>query len=272
MRRYAFAYGVLYVVPVMWLVADPGRYSYWVASALGFLTLVLLLTGRSRASTALACAVSSLTTLGNLALAISLYIQRTGFNKRFFYHFDASSLEVAWHAYRPEVLLACLYWAVMTAGPLLVARAVRTRPGPAPRPVLWLATAVGLAAYAPAISLAAYGQCKRRRFHPACLSSVRIQVHRSGPPEQSMLELLPPEEHAGVGCRKRSGRSAAGPCAEHLRPPQLLFACGTRSAAKGPTPGAVTAFAAAPTPAQRLRFGSNARMTRAGLTLIRWFA
>ena len=183
---------------------------------------------------------------------------------------------------RPEVLLACLYWAVddrrpvagrtrrlalhpahrdstnassttsmlhrskspgTRTGPKCCSRACllggddlqarcwshapcASRPGPAPRPVLWLATAVGLAAYAPAISLAAYGQCKRRRFHPACLSSVRIQVHRSGPPEQSMLELLPPEEHAGGACRKRGGRSAAGPCAEHLRPPQLLFACG----------------------------------------------
>lgn len=156
----ALAYGVLYVVPVLWLVADAGRYSYWVASALGFLTLVLLLAGRSRATTALACAVSSLTTLGNLALAISLYIQRTGFNERFFYHLDASSFEFAWHAYRPEVLVAGLYWAVMTAGPLLIAHAVRTRSGPAPRPVLWLAAAVGLAAYAPAISLAAYGQIR----------------------------------------------------------------------------------------------------------------
>ena len=84
----------------------PGHYFYWVASALGFAAWIVLLAGRSRAKTALACAISSLTTLGNLPLAISLYIQRSGFNERFFHHLDASSVAVAWNTYRLEVLLA----------------------------------------------------------------------------------------------------------------------------------------------------------------------
>ena len=58
------------------------------------------------------------------------------------------------------MLLAGLYWVIVTVVPLLVARARSRKPGPTPRPILWLAAAVGLAAYAPAISLAAYVQVR----------------------------------------------------------------------------------------------------------------
>ena len=125
----ARAFGILYVGPVLWLAADAGHYFYWVASALGFAAWIVLLAGRSRAKTALACAISSLTTLGNLPLAISLYIQRSGFNERFFHHLDASSVAVAWNTYRLEVLLAGLYWVIVTVVPLLVARAPEQEAG-----------------------------------------------------------------------------------------------------------------------------------------------
>ena len=186
----ARAFGILYVGPVLWLAADAGHYFYWVASALGFAAWIVLLAGRSRAKTALACAISSLTTLGNLPLAISLYIQRSGFNERFFHHLDASSVAVAWNTYRLEVLLAGLYWAIVTVAPLLAARARSRKPGPAPRPILWLAAAVGLAAYAPAISLAAYGQARLQARNAPAIVIPRAVHDEAATPSGSRPNLV----------------------------------------------------------------------------------
>ena len=186
----ARAFGILYVGPVLWLAADAGHYFYWVASALGFAAWIVLLAGRSRAKTALACAISSLTTLGNLPLAISLYIQRSGFNERFFHHLDASSVAVAWNTYRLEVLLAGLYWVIVTVVPLLVARARSRKPGPAPRPILWLAAAVGLVAYAPAISLAAYGQARLQARNAPAIVIPRAVHDEAATPSGSRPNLV----------------------------------------------------------------------------------
>ena len=153
-------YCAFYIVPVLWLVVESGHYYYWAASALGIVACVVFLSGQSRARTGLACVLSSLTTLGNLPLAISLYFQRSGFNERFFFHFDPSSADIAWTAYRLEVLLVGLYWAAMTAAPLLVAHDRRTTYRPAPRPAIRAAALVGILAYAPAFSLGAYGHAR----------------------------------------------------------------------------------------------------------------
>ena len=189
-RPAACAYGILYVLPVLLLVVDARSYFYWVVSALGFAAWIMLLTGRSRAKTVLACGISSLTTLCNLLLASSLYIQRTGFNERFFHHVDASSVEVAWNAYRLEVLLAGLYWAVMTAAPLLVAHVWSTRPKPAPRPIVWPAALVGLLAYAPAISLGAYGYARLQAHDAPALIVPKTVHHEPAIPDGTLPNLV----------------------------------------------------------------------------------
>ena len=155
-------YGALYVVPVAALVLRAGSYRYWVVSALGASTWVMLVTGRSRATTALACAVSSLVAVGNIALAASLHIQRAGFNERFFHHLDASSVGMAWHAYLVEVVSIALYWTAMTAAPLRIAQLKRPGTQPAPRRIVWLAATVAALAYAPAVSLAIYAQARQQ--------------------------------------------------------------------------------------------------------------
>lgn len=154
--RFVYYYCALYVLPVLWLVIDAGNHFYWAASSLGMVAWIALLAGRSRAKTSLACALSSLTTLGNLFLAISLYFQRTGFNDRFFFHVNAASIDIAWNAYYVEVLLIGTYWTAMTAGPLLVAHVKRKDCRPAPRTVIIPAALAGVLAYAPAISVGAY--------------------------------------------------------------------------------------------------------------------
>ena len=155
-------YGALYVVPVAALVLRAGSYRYWVVSALALATWVMLVTGRSRATTALACAVSSLVAVGNIALAASLHIQRAGFNERFFHHLDASSVGMAWHAYLVEVVSIALYWTAMTAAPLRIAQLKRPGTQPAPRRIVWLAATVAALAYAPAVSLAIYAQARQQ--------------------------------------------------------------------------------------------------------------
>ena len=157
-----FVYVTLYAVPVAALAIGAESYRYWIVSTVGLAAWVLLVSGQSRAMTALACVVSSMAALGNLALAATLYIQRTGFNERFFHHFDASSLEMAWHAYLPEVVGVSLYWAAMTAAPARIAQLRGPGAQRVPRRAVWSVAIVAALTYAPAISLATYAQARQQ--------------------------------------------------------------------------------------------------------------
>ena len=157
-----FVYVMLYAAPVAGLAIGAESYHYWIVSAVGLAAWVLLVSGQSRAMTALACAVSSVAAVGNLALAATLHTQRTGFNERFFHHFDASSLEMAWHAYLPEVVGVSLYWAAMTAAPGRIAQLRGPGAQRVPRRAVWSAAIVAALTYAPAISLATYSQARQQ--------------------------------------------------------------------------------------------------------------
>ena len=158
----AFFYSALYVGPVAGLVVLGGSYYYWIVSALALAVWIILVSGRSRAATVLACAVSSLAALGNIALATSLHVQRSGFNERFFHHLDTSTLGIAWYAYFVETVLVIVYWTVMTAAPRRLAQHRRTTARTATRPIVWLTGAVAALTYAPAISLASYAQARHQ--------------------------------------------------------------------------------------------------------------
>ena len=158
----AFFYSALYVGPVAGLVVLGGSYYYWIVSALALAVWIILVSGRSRAATMLACAVSSLAALGNIALATSLHVQRSGFNERFFHHLDTSTLGIAWYAYFVETVLVIVYWTVMTAAPRRLAQHRRTTARTAARPIVWLTGAVAALTYAPAISLASYAQARHQ--------------------------------------------------------------------------------------------------------------
>ena len=158
----AFFYNALYVLPVAGFVLLGGSYYYWIVSALALAVWIILVSGRSRAATVLACAVSSLAALGNIALATSLHVQRSGFNERFFHHLDTSTLGIAWYAYFVETVLAIVYWTVMTAAPRRLAQHTQTGAPTAARPIVWLTGAVAALTYAPAISLATYAQARHQ--------------------------------------------------------------------------------------------------------------
>ena len=150
-------YFLLYALPVAWLAGTHLQYLYWVLSAIGIAAWTRELAMPPRARPATAAVVAGVTGLGNLMLATSLYIQRTGFNDAFFYHADWTSVAMAWQGFRVEALSAAAWWIAVTSGPLWVAHTSRNSPVKA-RHRRWRAAAVvvGVVTYAPAISLGGY--------------------------------------------------------------------------------------------------------------------
>ena len=173
-------YIAVYVAPVVWFATEVPGYAYWLVSAGGIAILTTWLGTAPNRRPILACAIASLTTLGSVPFVVSLYVQGTGFNERFFFHADAASLAMAWQAYRLEVLIVGAYWAAVTAAPLWIARVGRgVRATAIPRTALACIALAGVLAYAPAISL---GQYTRARAQAA--DGPIIPVTGAHPPEQ----------------------------------------------------------------------------------------
>ena len=156
-------YMALYVAPALWLATEVPGYAYWLVSASGIALLSTWLGAAPNRRPVLASAIGGLATLGSIPFVVSLYIQGTGFNERFFLHADAESLAMAWQAYTVEVLIVAAYWAAITAAPLWIARVgTNVWSTTIPRPAMAAAALAGVLAYAPAISIGQYAHARAR--------------------------------------------------------------------------------------------------------------
>ena len=102
-------YVCVYLAPIVAASIWADAYKYWLFSGTLIALWVLWQSLRSRTQRLVACAISGITALGNVLLAVSLYVQKTGFNDRFFAHLDAGTFSVVWQVYTIEMLAAGVY-------------------------------------------------------------------------------------------------------------------------------------------------------------------
>lgn len=154
-RILAAAYYALYAAPVAAGVRiDPLRF-HWVLSAAALATAVIWLCERRGAARGVALAVNALSSLANLLLLASLYIQGEGFNAQFFEHVDWETLVVGSRAFAALCVGAAAWWLLVGLWPWLLVRSRRLPPaGPAPRPrAVGLVLAAAVAMNAATVSL-----------------------------------------------------------------------------------------------------------------------
>lgn len=126
-------YYVLYLVPIATGVAfDPGRF-HWLVSGVGIATAVVWLSRRRSMARPMALVVNAVSSLGNVLLLCSLYVQGQGFNAQFFHHTDWTTLMLGWQAFGALAAGGGAYWLAVACWPMLLRRAagderrVRTR-------------------------------------------------------------------------------------------------------------------------------------------------
>lgn len=149
----ACLYYLLYLIPVAAAVSFDSAYAYWLLSGIGISLFVVWLWRGGIWQRLAALVLNAVTTLANIALASSLYLQGTGFNAPFFHHLDGETFAIAREAFAPLFYGALVYLLVLCVWPLTLRRqgdaAVRAR--------LAVAGTVGLVCYAPLISLVGFG-------------------------------------------------------------------------------------------------------------------
>ena len=147
-RMLAAAYYVLYAAPVASGVRIDPLLFHWMLSAAALATAVIWLCERGGAARGVALAVNAVSSLANLLLLASLYIQGEGFNAQFFEHVDWETLVVGSRAFAALCVGAAAWWLLVGLWPWLLAPAARrgaVGPGPRPRVVaLVLAGAVAM--------------------------------------------------------------------------------------------------------------------------------
>jgi len=157
MPRLGIALFVLFhaAVPVYGVFAL-GAGPFWLLGSLLFAGAVVygMFNHRSRGALWLFGLLSGLHVFLNLSLGTSWYMQGTGFNDAFFFHFDIETFKIAASAYSGAFFSVLAYQVAAFFTPLLLASRV---PGPAPNryatATLWLAVVV---LNYPLISLSGY--------------------------------------------------------------------------------------------------------------------
>ena len=153
--RQRVLYAIFLAAPIVWSSLEAPRYAYWLLSSLGFAACISAIAGRSRRSRCFAGALAGATVFGNAPLLASLYVQRTGFNERFFAHADPSTLAISFDVYPAEVAFLACYWVAAALLPLWMRPlpAVLVRDPRVPALVAACGALVGVLAHAPAHSL-----------------------------------------------------------------------------------------------------------------------
>ena len=149
----AYLYYLLYLVPVAAAVSFNTAYAYWLVSGIGFAVLVVWLWRGGFWRRLTAFVLNGTTVFGNLLLASSLYLQGTGFNAPFFYHVvGGETYAIAREAFAPLFFGGWVYLLSM----LILPFALRRGGSAAGRVRLAVAVTLGLALYAPLVSLLSY--------------------------------------------------------------------------------------------------------------------
>ncbi|MDE0420496.1 MAG: LTA synthase family protein [Gammaproteobacteria bacterium] len=147
-------YAVVYLAPIAVAVSFNPAYAYWLVSGVAIAGLVAWLWSRGAWHRLSASIVNAATSFANLLLGASLYVQGVGFNEQFFYHLDGDTFAIARQAYPVVFFGAWIYWLATCVAPALLGRQsgerhLRTH-------LAALAGVVGLVAYAPLLSFAAF--------------------------------------------------------------------------------------------------------------------
>lgn len=174
----ACLYYLLYLIPIAVAVSFNVDYAYWLLSGIGISVFVVGLCRRGIWHRLAAVLLNGATTLANIALAASLYLQGTGFNAPFFHHLDGETFAIAREAFAGLFYGALVYMLVLCVWPVWLGRwrsrrtanakarrSRRGRSGDGALPLLGdggrarlaVAGIVGLACYAPLLSLLGHG-------------------------------------------------------------------------------------------------------------------
>lgn len=101
----------LYLVPVL-LAPSPGPFrAYWFASGIAAAALLLWLRLARGGMPSTAKALNAMSVFGNVLLAISLYVQGTGFNVQFLHHVDLPTMQALWGLFGTSMAATVSYWA-----------------------------------------------------------------------------------------------------------------------------------------------------------------
>ena len=150
------AYGVLYVAPIIAAVSFNFAYAYWLVSGFFIAAFVAWLWRRGGWHRFVALVVNAGTSLANLLLAASLYVQGVGFNEEFFHHLNSETRAIGRQTDPVAVVSAWTYLAVVCAAPLFLGwrlrRVVRRRSGQA----VALVALFGIVSYAPLLSVLSF--------------------------------------------------------------------------------------------------------------------
>ena len=159
----------LYVGPVVAAVVASGqyRYGYWIVSAACVAAWVIGRCRRASSRPVWTIAIAAFTAAANLLLAVSLYLQGTGFNDAYFAHLDAGTLGWIGSVYVVEVVVAGVWLLFMAWVPMeLAVRSRTSRAAPAPSSPLALAVTrrvgaaagwLGVLTWGPGLSIIHYG-------------------------------------------------------------------------------------------------------------------
>ena len=179
----AAGFATLYLQPLMLSTPAAHQWGGWLISSACLTVLVVLLCLRAVPGRfpMLASVVAASTSMGNLLLGVSIYVQGSGFNDRFFHHFDLATLNLVRIAYPLEAALAGLWLVAITLLPQSIAtRCPKQRPIRLGRCWQLSICVAGLLTHAPLASLLKYGQERYQRASAQVIESAETVLVTSG--------------------------------------------------------------------------------------------